>query len=312
MASKKSRAAGSRRKSSRKTSTRGSFGFWAALVTSSLAALQVTSCTLDPGWNSRIQKHLPDLSAIELPGIGSGASRTPDPAAPVRRASGPAVATRFDQCRQFFPGEPPVLSGSSGNLRELCFSAFAVLHNGQTKTPVFVVERLSRASLQRGSGLKRTDRFYADARLPAAERAELADYKGSGYSRGHMAPAADMPTEEGMAQSFSLANMVPQNQKHNGGDWAKIEDDTRKYALRATGDIYVYTGPVYDGAVQKTIGPGKVAVPSHVFKLVYDPSTGKSWAHWHQNADGPQSLQPISYAQLVERTGLHLIPALEH
>ena len=78
MASKKSRAAGSRRKSSRKTSTRGSFGFWAALVTSSLAALQVTSCTLDPGWNSRIQKHLPDLSAIELPGIGSGASRTPD------------------------------------------------------------------------------------------------------------------------------------------------------------------------------------------------------------------------------------------
>jgi hypothetical protein len=55
---------------------------------------------------------------------------------------------------------------------------------------------------------------------------------------GHVAPIGDMPTVHAMAQSFSLANMVPQAAKHNGGAWAKtVEEATRKYAARARGDV---------------------------------------------------------------------------
>lgn len=193
------------------------------------------------------------------------------------------------------------------NLRELCYDSFAILHSGSTKTPVFVAQRLNRQLLQQGQGLKRSDRFFADARLPVAERAELADYKGSGYSRGHMAPAGDMPNTTAMAQSFSLANMVPQDQKHNSGAWAKIEADTRAYVMRASGDVFVITGPVFEPGAQR-IGAGGVAVPTHLFKLVYDPSTGKSWAHWQQNSPSAMASKPISYRELAQRLNLQLLP----
>ena len=109
----------------------------------------------------------------------------------------------FEQCRQLFADQsPPVLlQPKARQTRALCFSAFAVLHSGQSRTPLYVAERLNRKTLQ-AAHEKRHDEFYADSRLPRAERAELDDYSGSGYDRGHMAPAADMSTPEAMAQSF--------------------------------------------------------------------------------------------------------------
>jgi endonuclease G len=181
-----------------------------------------------------------------------------------------------------------------------------VLHSGESKTPVFVAERLNRASV-RDADEKRTNRFFPDARLRAAERATLNDYKGSGYDRGHMAPAGDMPTAQAMAQSFSLANMVPQAPEHNRGVWAKsVEQATRNYARRASGDVYVITGPVYvpSIALSPGIGPGQVRVPKYLFKLVYDQDQNRAWAYWQENSDATRASKPISYAELVTRTGV--------
>ncbi|KAG1319886.1 hypothetical protein G6F63_014520 [Rhizopus arrhizus] len=161
--------------------------------------------------------------------------------------------------------------------------------------------------LTQAQGLQRTDKFYAEARLPSAERANLDDYRGSGYSRGHMAPAADMYSKDTMAQSFSLANMVPQDQIHNSGAWSRIEQDTRKYVMRAPGDVYIFTGPVY-GDKPKTIGSG-VAVPSHLFKLVYDATTGRSWVHWQANSASTKEGPPLPDEEFVRRTGMRLLPA---
>lgn len=215
--------------------------------------------------------------------------------------------TNFSQCSKFFVDGRPPLVPKRPALRELCYEAFAVLHSGESKTPVYVAQRLNRRSIE-DANEKRADRFFADARLPAAERAELEDYKHSGYSRGHMAPAGDMPTSAAMAQSFSLANMVPQNPQQNGGSWSKIEQDTRKYVLRAKEDVYVITGPVFEPGAP-TVGDGKVRVPRYLFKFVYDASTGRSWAHWQENREGERVSAPISYAELVRRTGIEFLPA---
>lgn len=301
---KRSRAAAA---SKRKTTKSSPAGFWVALLVGALVSFQVASFSLNPHWFGVVRDYVSRLPVFDgMPQSGQGS------AASVPRANGDVVTTSFAQCRQFFPGgKPPVLTaGTARELRELCFSSFAILHSGASKTPVFVAERLNRQTLTQAKGLKRTDRFFAEARLPQRERAELNDYRNSSYSRGHMAPAGDMSTPEAMAQSFSLANMVPQDQRHNSGPWSKIEDDTRKYAMRAQGDVFVFTGPVFNAA-PKTIGENRVQVPDVIFKLVYDARTGRSWAHWQQNAPQQQSIRPISYAELVNRTGLHLLPGVE-
>ena len=210
-------------------------------------------------------------------------------------------------CRPMFAGGlPPALADAPG-LRGLCYDAFAIIHDGNTHTPKVVLQAVDRASLTAAQNIERVDRFFADARLPAAERAELSDYAGSGFDRGHLAPAADMPTDAAMAQSFSLANMIPQVSSHNRGPWAQAEAATRSYAMRAEGVVYVATGAMF-AADAMGIGLNQVKVPTQVFKLVYDPATGQSWAHWHANAPETNMGPPISKEELVQHIGYDPMP----
>lgn len=254
--------------------------------------------------NFALKERVRDLrQRLQAPGAAQQAR------ASARRQKTEGVATSFKGCTHFFAaGSPPVVP-QAPLLRELCYDSFAILHSGHTKTPVFAAERLNR-TLVADADEKRTNRFFSDARLPSAERATLDDYKGSGYARGHMAPAGDMPTAQAMAQSFSLANMVPQNQKQNSGPWSQIEKATRQYASRAQGDVYIITGPAF-ASNPPTIGTNKVAVPSHLFKLVYDAETKKAWAHWQTNADDARADKPISYEELTKRIGMELLPGAE-
>lgn len=234
---------------------------------------------------------------------------TPGPSSTARSGT---EAEPFSACPQFFAnGQPPVVVHRPTN-RALCYDAFAILHSGESKTAVYVAEKLNRASIA-DADEKRTNRFFPDARLRSAERATLDDYKNSGFDRGHLAPAGDMPTAQAMAQSFSLANMVPQAPEHNRGAWAKtVEAATRKYAGRATGNVYVITGPVFEPSIAQSasIGTGHVRVPKYLFKLVYDQSKNRAWAHWHLNDDATHGSRPISYAELVKRTGINFLPGV--
>lgn len=241
--------------------------------------------------------------------------RTPERAFTARADA--REATRFSACREHFAhGEPPRIDPQRipSALRELCFEAFAILHSGQSRTPVFVAQRLNQQSLEAAVAVQRGDRFYAEARLPQSERAQLEDYHGSGWDRGHMAPAGDMPSAAAMTQSFSLANMVPQARELNRGVWADYEKATRRYVRRVTGDVYVITGPYYRerSAAARAIGRSPVLIPDAVFKLVYDPARRKAWAFWAENRDDTRAAQPISLQTLSERLGHDFFPTVDH
>jgi endonuclease G len=242
------------------------------------------------------------------------AQRTaPGPASPAPTAATAKAepVTGFSACRQFFPGElPRVPDLQARRPRDLCFDAFAILYSGRSKTPVFGVERLTAAQLADASDEVRTNKFFADARLPSVERATLEDFKGSGYDRGHVVPAGDQPTAQAMAQSFSLANMIPQAPQNNRGLWADIEKATRQYVRRAKGPVYVFTGPVYPAAGAQVIGKGRVWVPKQLYKLVYDQSANRAWAHWVENENEAKAGKPIPYRELVQRTGIEFLPGI--
>lgn len=231
---------------------------------------------------------------------------------------GTAAAAGFDACLHHFPHRmaPQLASAVAAKARPLCFDAFAILHSGASKTPLYGVARLNARDFDGARKHKRgRNPFYEEARVPRAERSTLDDYKarlpdGARMDRGHVVPAGDMTSERGFAQSFSLANMVPQVPAMNQGAWNRIEQATRQYVKRARGDVYVFTGPVFDRAPRR-LGPGGVWIPSALFKLVYDATTRRSWVHLVANDEGAKAGRPISYEEFVERTGLQLLPELQ-
>tara|TARA_R110002050_G_scaffold288277_1_gene440136 strand:- start:11879 stop:12811 length:933 start_codon:yes stop_codon:yes gene_type:complete len=115
---------------------------------------------------------------------------------------------------------------------------------------------------------KRRDDFRSDP-LVSTGSASLADYKASGYDRGHLAPAADMAfSEEAISESFYMSNMSPQEPSFNRGIWKKLEAQFREWAL-ADGSLYIVTGPVLKNGLAK-MGSNGVSIPKYYYKLALD------------------------------------------
>lgn len=208
----------------------------------------------------------------------------------------------------YFGNEAPDILNTKlvAKTQELCYGNFAVMHSGISRTPLWSAEHLTKEGLRHRS--KRTNDFHPEERLSNDERAELADYAHSGYDRGHMAPAADMPNKKSQHECFTLANMVPQNSENNRGIWSAIEGATRNLTNQK-GSLYVITGPIFSGSQIKRIG-GRVLVPTKLYKAIYDPSSGKGAAYLVANA-ASNDYEVISITQLEEMSGLNLFPKME-
>jgi endonuclease G, mitochondrial len=189
---------------------------------------------------------------------------------------------------------------------ELCYGVFGVMHSGITRTPLWSAEHLTVTNLDAAKELSRENSFHAEQRLPASGRAELADYARSGYDRGHMAPNGDMPDRRTQRESFTLANMVPQDGEINRHLWAGIEGAVRGLAKKE-GDLYVVTGPAFIGSNLSKVG--NVLVPSHLYKLVYSPRQHAGGAYFVENKAGA-TYETLTIAQLESRIGIDLLPSL--
>ena len=126
-------------------------------------------------------------------------------------------------------------------------------------------------SNQLNSTVERKNNFKPDNKVKTSS-AQLHDYKGSGYDRGHLAPATDMKYNTiSMSESFFMSNMSPQSPSFNRGIWKKIEKQFRDWSYKYV-ELVIVTGPVLKGENYGSIGYNKVTVPKWYNKDAIDPS----------------------------------------
>lgn len=159
---------------------------------------------------------------------------------------------------------------------------------------------------------ERSDRFMVDPKVITGT-ATNADYKNSGYDRGHLAPAADMSWDQRvMNESFYFSNMSPQTPSFNRGIWKKLEEQVRNWAIE-NDSLHIVTGPVLTDHLP-TIGNNKVAVPAYFYKvvMVYNDSIAKSIGFILPNEGSSNDLQTfaVSVDSVENYTGIDFFPAL--
>lgn len=157
---------------------------------------------------------------------------------------------------------------------------FVICYRPDWKIPIWVGYQL--LDNQLNGSVERTDNFRRDPGV-LTQAASPADYKGSDYDRGHMAPASVFRgSYEAMSATFLMSNMAPQTPALNRGSWRAIEAAVSDLK-RAGGDVWVFTGNLMltdqyrPGAPEKFIGANNIAVPTHSFKAVLRRTPKGEW-----------------------------------
>jgi len=222
--------------------------------------------------------------------------------------AGPVTASTVP-CQQFFAGgqAPDLLvSDLTQHTHGVCYRFYAVAESGVSRTALWSAEYLTRESVARAHQVPRLDAFHAEPSIPHEDRAERVDYAGSGWDQGHQVPSGDAPDMRSQFETFSLANMAPQSPDNNRNLWEGIEAATRGLA-KYEGELYVVTGPAFIGP-RRMVG-GRVEVPTHLWKAIYDPRRGMAGAYVTMNRPG-LAYTVISIAELERIVGIDPFPAV--
>ena len=243
-------------------------------------------------------------------------------------AGGPAAAQRH----------PAAAFGLPVGERLRVHEGFVAAWDPRTRNPAWVAERIT-AGAARGPADRDRSRFVEDAAIPARFRSRLEDFRGSGYDRGHLAPAANHKrSQRAMDETFRLSNVSPQvGAGFNRNYWARFERFVQDFA-RVADEVFVVTGPLYlpgrepgpEGGFRmghRLLGrpPRLVQVPTHFFKVVLgevpDAASGRPAAalgafvmpNAKIPADAPLADFLVRLEDLESASGLQFFPRLpEH
>jgi endonuclease G len=189
------------------------------------------------------------------------------------------------------------------------YLGYSVSYNKDRKIPNWVSYELL-ASETDGPYSRKGKNFRQDPslRLPQAEDN---DYRNSGWSRGHMAPAGDFKwSDDAMWDTFYFTNCCPQNQSLNAGQWNTLEQKVRDWA-KMFGKVYVVTGPIIGKNIYGTIGNNRVVVPDAFFKAVLaNDQTIAFVMHNHNNNENMQKCA-MSVDDLEALTGIDFFSELD-
>ncbi|MEQ8415432.1 MAG: DNA/RNA non-specific endonuclease [Imperialibacter sp.] len=188
---------------------------------------------------------------------------------------------------------------------------YTLAYDEDIEQPKWVAYRLTAENISKNAA-QRKDNFRSDNDV-RTESATLADYKGSGYDRGHLAPAADFSwSQSAMDGTFFLSNMSPQDPSFNRGIWKQLEEKVRDWGMRDK-ELFVVVGPIVEGGAKK-IGKNKVAVPQKFYKIVLDISEPELKAIGFVMENKASTLGIMEYTVTIDSiekiTGLDFFPMI--
>lgn len=194
----------------------------------------------------------------------------------------------------------------------LCRGGYALGYDYSYRIARWASYRLTRASIS-GDAARR-DRFRADPDLPKEHRAQVSDYRNSGYDRGHLAPSEAIDTSaEINLETFYLSNMAPQRPAFNRGIWRVLESWVRGWT-ETRGELYVVTGTIFAERPRR-IGENRIAVPSYFYKVIYDPRAQEVLAYLlpHRPDLRSDSLPryQVTVDEIEARAGVDLLATLD-
>ncbi|XP_063051814.1 endonuclease G, mitochondrial [Engraulis encrasicolus] len=154
--------------------------------------------------------------------------------------------------------------------------SYVTSYDPRNRTASWVIEQMSPETLY-GQSDRKFCEFKEDESVHVYHRATNADYKGTGFDRGHLAAAANHKwSQKAMDDTFYLSNVAPQNPHMNQNAWNNLEKYCRSLSKHYV-NVFVCTGPLYlprpepDGKMYvkyQVVGKNNVAVPTHFFKVL--------------------------------------------